>query len=67
LVYGHEAILSIKINLNLIRIQRQNEILVQDYWDMMYYELNVLDEERLIALENIIPQKEKAGKHYKKS
>ena len=32
---------------------------------MMYDKLNVLDEERLIALENIIRQKEKVAKHYK--
>ena len=31
----------------------------------MYDKLNVLDEERLIALENIIRQKEKVAKHYK--
>jgi len=40
LVYGHQAILPIEINLNLIRIQRQNEIPIQDYWDKMYDELN---------------------------
>ena len=32
----------------------------------MYDELNVLDEERLIALENIICQKEKVDKYYNK-
>jgi len=31
---------------------------------MMYDELNILDEGRLIALENIIRQKEKVAKHY---
>ena len=31
LVYGHEAILPIEININSIQIQKQNEILVQDY------------------------------------
>lgn len=39
---------------------------MQDYWDMMYDELNTLDEECLIALENIIFQKEKVSKHYSK-
>jgi len=33
---------------------------------MMYDELNTLNEERLIALENIIRQKEKVAKHYNK-
>jgi len=36
LVYRHKAILPIEINLNSIQIQRQNEIPVQDYWDVMY-------------------------------
>ena len=54
LVYGHEEVLSIEINLNSIRLQGQCEIPVQDYLNMMYDELNLLDKEILIALENII-------------
>jgi len=66
LVYGHEIVFPIEINLISIRIQRQNEILVQDYCDMVYDELNVLYEECLIALKNIICQKEKLVKNYNK-
>ena len=32
----------------------------------MHDELNVLDKEHLVALENIIRQKEKVAKHYNK-
>jgi len=46
--------------------QRQNEIPIQDYWYMMYNELNTLNEERFTALENIICQKEKVAKYNNK-
>ena len=53
-MYGHEVVLPIEINLYSIQLQRQNEIPIQDYLNMMYGELNLLDEERLNYLENII-------------
>ena len=52
--------------MNSILLQRHNEIPIQYYLNMMYEELNLLDEERLITLENIIHQKEKVAKHYTK-
>ena len=47
-------------------MQRQNELPTQDYWSMMFDELDQLDEERLLACENIIRQKEKVAKFYNK-
>ncbi|XP_015932965.1 uncharacterized protein LOC107459256 [Arachis duranensis] len=52
------AILSLGINLNTLRILKQDELLVDDYWNAMYDELNDLDSERMLALENIIRKKE---------
>ena len=66
LVYGQEVVLSIEINLKSIRIQRQSEVPVQDYWDTTYDELNILDKECLIILTNIIRQKERIAIHYNK-
>ncbi|KAL1352493.1 hypothetical protein AAHE18_06G171000 [Arachis hypogaea] len=51
LVYGHDAVLPIDINLQSIRVARQDEILVLDYWNSIHDELNELDDERLRALE----------------
>lgn len=51
-MYGHEAVLSIEINLQTILEQRQNES--SDDWDLMFDKLNNLDEERLVTLENIV-------------
>nr|KYP39757.1 Pro-Pol polyprotein [Cajanus cajan] len=63
LVYGHEAILPIDINLQSIHIQKQNELPIDDYWNLMYDELISLEEERLIALQNIVQQKERVEKY----
>lgn len=41
-----------------MRIQRQNDIPSEYYWDMMFDELVDLDEERLMALETLIRKKE---------
>nr|KYP55434.1 Transposon Ty3-G Gag-Pol polyprotein [Cajanus cajan] len=66
LVYGHEAILPVDINLQSIHIQKQNELPVEDYWNLMYDELISLEEERLMALQNLVQQKERVEKTYNK-
>nr|KYP35159.1 Pro-Pol polyprotein [Cajanus cajan] len=66
LVYGHEAILPIDINLQSIHIQKQNDLPIEDYWNLMYDELVSLEEERLIALQNLVQQKERVEKTYNK-
>ncbi|XP_072080932.1 uncharacterized protein [Arachis hypogaea] len=45
LVYSHDAILPLEINLNTLRISRQNDLPVDDYWNVMFDELNELDSE----------------------
>ncbi|KAL1363986.1 hypothetical protein AAHE18_03G185900 [Arachis hypogaea] len=64
LVYGHDAVLPIDINLQSIRVARQDEIPVVDYWNSLYDELNELDDERLRTLERVIRQKEIMSKSY---
>ena len=66
LTYSHDSVLPVEINLMSVRVQRQNELPTQDYWSMMFDELDQLDEERLLACENIIRQKEKVAKFYNK-
>ena len=65
-MYGHEAVLPVEINLQSVRLQRQNELPFEHYWHMMFDELNELDEVRLMALENIIRQKERVARFYNK-
>src|ERR1044072_523232 len=49
-----------------VRIQRQNEIPSEDYWDMMADELVDLDEERMLALDSLRRQKDRVAKAYNK-
>ncbi|XP_016200297.1 uncharacterized protein LOC107641314 [Arachis ipaensis] len=64
LVYGHDAVLPLEINLNTLRVSKQNDLPVDDYWNAMFDELNELDSERILALENVIRQKESIARSY---
>ena len=64
LVYRNNAVLPIEINLQNIRITRQDDLPVEDYWNTLFDELNDLEEERLSALERLIQQKELIAKCY---
>nr|KYP72165.1 Transposon Ty3-G Gag-Pol polyprotein [Cajanus cajan] len=66
LVYGHDAILPLDINSQSIHVQKQNDLPIEDYWNLMYDELIFLDEERLIALQSLVQQKERVEKSYNK-
>ncbi|KAK2354765.1 hypothetical protein QL285_092243 [Trifolium repens] len=50
LTYGHDAVLPVEIHLQSARVQRQMEIPLDHYWQMMSDDLVDLDEERLNAL-----------------
>ncbi|KAL1340019.1 hypothetical protein AAHE18_U087100 [Arachis hypogaea] len=64
LVYGHDTVLPLKINLNTLRVSKQNELPVDDYWNAMFDELNELDSERILTLDNVIRQKESVARSY---
>ncbi|PNY14157.1 retrotransposon protein putative unclassified [Trifolium pratense] len=66
LTYGHDAVLPVEIYLQSIRIQRQVDLPVDHYWNMMFDELVDLDEERLRALDTLSRQKERVAKAYNK-
>lgn len=51
LVYGHDPILAVEINLQSTCIKRQDDLFVDEYWNVMFDELNALSDERLIAIE----------------
>ena len=64
LVYGHDAVLPIVINLQNVRIARQDDLPVEDDWNALFDELNELEEERLNTLERLIRQKESIALSY---
>ncbi|XP_024630737.1 uncharacterized protein [Medicago truncatula] len=57
---------TVEILLQSTRIQRQCEIVLNHYWNMVMDELVDLDEERLMALEVLARQKERVTKAYNK-
>ncbi|XP_027337412.1 uncharacterized protein K02A2.6-like [Abrus precatorius] len=59
-----KAVLPVEVNLQSVRLQRQFKLPSEDYWALMFDELNVLDEIRLSALEKIIRQKERITRSY---
>ncbi|XP_020972618.1 uncharacterized protein LOC110269254 [Arachis ipaensis] len=64
LVYGHDVVLPLEINLNTLRVSKQNDLPVDDYWNAIFDELNELDSERILALESMIRQKESVARSY---
>ncbi|KAL1321631.1 hypothetical protein AAHE18_14G141100 [Arachis hypogaea] len=64
LVYGHDIMLPLEINLNTLWVSKQNDLPVDDYWNAMFDELNELDSERILSLENMIRQKESVARNY---
>lgn len=56
--------LLVEIYLQSTRIQKQNEIPYEAYWNMMLDELLDLDEERLNALELLERRKKRVEKSY---
>ncbi|XP_016172849.1 uncharacterized protein LOC107615274 [Arachis ipaensis] len=61
---AHQAVLPLEINLNTLRILRQDDLPVDYCWSAMYDKLNDLDSERILALENMIQQKKSVARNY---
>lgn len=64
LTFGHDVVLPIEICLQSFRVQHHNDIQLERYWELMFDELAYLDEERLVAMEVLIRQKERMAKVY---
>jgi hypothetical protein len=66
LTFGHDAVLPVEIMVQSIRVQRQMDIPIEHYENLMLDELVDLDEERLQALDMLVRQKERVVKAYNK-
>ena len=66
LVYGQEAVLPVEINLQALRIARQNELSAVDYNNLMMDRIDDVSEERLKALREIEKEKLRVAKAYNK-
>ena len=53
LVYGHEAVLPIEVNLDAYRLTKQNDLSAVDYHDLMMDNIDKVTDKRLRALKEI--------------
>jgi hypothetical protein len=66
LVYGQEAVLSIEVILDALRIARQNELSAVDYHNLMLDRLDEVSDERIKALGEVERDKLKVARAYNK-
>ena len=66
LVYGHDAVLPVKIGVKSLRMKNQNDLTGCQYQQAMNMELENIDEQRIRALNSIQLQKKRAAKCYNK-
>ena len=62
LLYGQEAVLPVEMNLNALRIARQNDLLVVDYHNLMMDQIDELSDDRIRALGEIDRDKLRVAK-----
>ncbi|XP_020963493.1 uncharacterized protein LOC110265076 [Arachis ipaensis] len=53
-----QIVLPLEINLNTLRILRKDDLPIEYYWNVVYDELSDLSQECILALENIVRQKD---------
>ncbi|XP_044392142.1 uncharacterized protein [Triticum aestivum] len=66
LVYGQEAVLPVEVNLQALRVARQNDLSAVDYNDLMMDKIDDISEERLRAWREIEKEKLRVAKAYNK-
>jgi hypothetical protein len=66
LVYGQETVLPIEVNLDALRIARQNELSAIDYHNLMLDRLDEVSDERVKALGKIEIDKLRVARVYNK-
>ena len=66
LVYGQEAVLLVEINLQALRVAKQNDLSAVDYNNLMMDRIDDVSEERLRALREIEKEKLRVAKSYNK-
>ena len=66
LVHGQEAVLPVEVNLQALRVARQNDLSAVDYNNLMLDRIDDVPEERLRALQEIEKEKLRVAKVYNK-
>jgi hypothetical protein len=66
LVYGQETILPVEISLNAVRIARQNDLTINDYYNLMMDNIDEATDKRVATLGEIEKDKIMVAKAYNK-
>jgi hypothetical protein len=66
LVYGQEVVLPVEVNLDALRIARQNELSAIDYHNLMLNRLDKASDERIKSLAKIERDKLRVARVYNK-
>ena len=66
LVYGQEAVLSVKVNLDAYRLAKQNDLSAVDYYDLMMDNIDEVSDRRMQALKEIEKDKLRIARAYNK-
>jgi len=66
LVYGQEAVLPVEINLNALRIAKQNDLSAVDFYNLMMDNIDEVADKRLAALGAIEKDKLRVARAYNK-
>ena len=66
LVYGQEAVLPVEVNLNALRIAKQNDLSAVDFYNLMMDNIDEVADKRLVALKSIERDKLRVARAYNK-
>ena len=66
LVYGQEVVLPVEVNLNALRISKQNDLSVVDFYNLMMDNIDEVADKRLAALKAIEKDKLRVARAYNK-
>ncbi|XP_024195751.1 uncharacterized protein LOC112198888 [Rosa chinensis] len=66
LMFGHDAVLPLELNVQSLRVQDQHHLIGEDYVQAMWQEHEDLNEQRLAALDNLVMEKQRIARAYDK-
>ncbi|XP_024196375.1 uncharacterized protein LOC112199626 [Rosa chinensis] len=66
LMFGHDAVLPLEINVQSLRVQDQQHLIGEDYVQTMWQEHEDLSEKRLEALDTLVMEKQRIARAYNK-
>jgi hypothetical protein len=64
--YEQEVVLPMEISLNVVRLARKNDLVVENYYNLMMDNIDAVTDKRLVALEEIEKDKIMVAKAYNK-